>query len=365
MIAVLTTGASFDFEENMREILSLLMAITVSTALLSASGALSQTAAIPSSATEIEKQWKYLDQLKVENQQAVGKKSRRLMTEIRRHFRAHGLQFETDPADANILLLKVLSKRSLDKAHALNRFATSLFQKFDGLRVEVSPLKLKLSQAGALYDEDTNRLTLAYDNVVHLRSDSFVGHELIHAKFYRRTAKGHEHPYFGYLHRVPGTPALQAVYPDAFSLDELPAFYYQILALLHESKRNPASLRNAFYFLDIALQLVGHLESSQLQSQPEALLQDPAGNSIVIADERKVTAVKITTRSYVLEIGLLGAIGAPKHVVLKRALLRVQKLKGQVALIASGLRQAQQALAQGDRAKAIEILSQSRDIILN
>jgi hypothetical protein len=320
---------------------------------------------------EVKKQWEYLNLLKTQNDKALKKKSKRLLQAIENHFYANSVQFEMDPKNSASLLLKILSPESLKKAHPMNRFATTIYQKYESLRVEVSPLKLKVDQAGALFDDETNRLTLAYDNVIELKMDSFVGHELIHARFYQAERKKIDHVYMGWLKRQDSTPIFDETYPDAFSLDELAAYYYQSITLLHEAIRearaqslNTVNLSTAKYFVEIGQRLAAPLASDEITQFAMTYLKNPKAHQVSWDQDKTHDIVRIETQRYILELNFSRNSQRNTEELRQLAIARMADLSQRSKLIFQNFTEAQKALENSDGPRALEILSSARDRVL-
>lgn len=306
---------------------------------------------------EVAKQWNYYDHIKNDKSDSAKRKLKVLVKAIQNHLAVNGVLFEVDPENRNVLLLKVLTPNKLKPSHPLNHLATSLYEIHDGIRIEINPAKLKLDDAGALFDEDAKRLTLALDNVLDLRADSFVGHELRHAYSAHLEKLKIEHVFMGWLKRKSGTPPLQDTYPDSFSFDELPAYYYQVLVLLRESKRDPESLRTAQAFIGYGLKLLSHLTSQELAGLDDS-------KTMLVTEETKYKTVKIESASYILEFNFLKDIVRTDEELKALAQKRLHELKSRALVMQQQLQQVQQLLnLQTDIKTVIEVLSSRREVI--
>ena len=306
---------------------------------------------------EIQKQWDYYDHIKNDKSDAAQRKLKVLVAAIKNHASVNGVLLEVDPQNRNVLLLKVLTPFQAHDSHPLNRMATSLYNLHDGIRVEINPYKLKLDDAGALFDEDAKRLTLALDNVLDLKTDSFVGHELRHAYSTHLEKLKIEHVFMGWLKRKKGTPPLQETYPDSYSLDELPAYYYQGLVLFRESRRDPESLSTAQDFMGYGLKLLSHLTGPEFQE-----FKDP--NNMTISQDEKYQIVKIETASYTLEFDFLKPFARSEAELKDLASKRLEELKARALVMQQQFMKAQQLLKfEVDIKVVIDVLASHREVI--
>jgi hypothetical protein len=311
---------------------------------------------------EMKRQWNYLDLLKSQKNRDLAKHSRRLLRAVQDHAMANALLLETDPQNQNSLLIKILDEKDLATAHPLARFAASLFKEYNGLRVEINPLKLKVDDAGALFDDEANRLTLALDNVLDLKSDSFVGHELRHAFLWHLVMSGVEHPFLGWLKRKPGTPPLQDTYPDEFSLDELQAYYYQVIDLLHESKTQPDSLRAARDFTGYVLTLLGHVCSDEISQFVLTYLK--SDQNIKVTRDDDFQSVSIETNRYILQLDFLKAPPKTDAELKQKAIARMLELNTRTEIMLDRLQKVKALLEAGEKIDVIiEVLASRRDVI--
>lgn len=285
------------------------------------------SAALSARALEITRLWDYLDRLRQEDAEGIRRKSKRLMVEIEALLYEQQIQFEPDPQDPYFgRLIKVLEPQELKGAHPLNRLATSFYRIHRGARIEINPRKLKLSDAGALFDETTRRLTLAADNVIELKSDSFLGHEIRHAFATHLVDAGLEHLFMGWLKQKEGGKILHETYPDAMSLDEYVAYYYQVIVLLREAKKRPEHLEVAGRFAQIASELVSLLVP---KDNPEvlqfALTYLKQNQNLSFRQEKGLQIVVIELPHHILELEFIDQKSSQAELI-KKALNRVAEL---------------------------------------
>jgi hypothetical protein len=268
--------------------------------------------------SEVAREWGYLDKAKKDEDKALKRKTKKLISAIQKHAAENGVQVTSDPKNSSVLLLKILPESELIHAHPFNRFATRLYR-LQGIRVEINPLKLKLDDAGALFDDDTNRLTLAMDDILDWRSDSFIGHELRHAYATYLERLGIEHVFMGEIKRKPNTPVLQETYPDEYSFDELPAYYYQVIALLRETLRDSEKLNTAKDFLKYGLELQAHIVSDEV-------MQLKFNQKMTIRNDEKYQTVILETEHYTLEFNFLKTKNHSEEELKKLTELRLKEL---------------------------------------
>lgn len=321
---------------------------------------------------EIRRQWDYLDQISQnpdeDLKKSIRKKTARLLREIESHLSANGVEFERIPTDPMTLFLKVSSFSKSQDVHPLNRFARSLYLKFEGLRVVIDPLQLKLDQAGALFDEETHRLILAVDNVIDLQTDSFVGHELIHARFSQYEKKGLDHVYHGWLKRKENHPIFHETYPDAFSLDEMAAYYYQCITLLREARRSTTTkardLSIARRFLEIGALLSSHVASNEIQNLSEGDVQASLATSLTVDGKSKIDQISLTTPHLILELQFAHQEGRSVEQLKGLVLQRLKDLKDRSQKIHESLTSSLKLVEQGQLSQAETRLSQSRSEVI-
>ncbi len=306
--------------------------------------------------SEVQRQWAYLDALKVHQDKSLKRKSKRLLREIQNHAYANGLILDADPNNSAALLVRVLQATDTSQAHPLNRFATSIFKK-QKIRIEINPLKLKLDEAGALFDDDTRRLTIALDNVLDLKTDSFVGHELRHAYSSYLEELGIEHVFMGWIKRKEKTPILHETYPDIFSFDELPAYYYQVLTLLREAQRDPTLLITAKQFIHHGLELLKHFTNTEVSK----FASNYHFSSKV---EEKYQTISIETSRYTLDFNFIKKNIRNNQLLNELALKRLSDLTSRAKAMQVQLQLAQEMLEESAPLKnVIEVLGSKRNAI--
>lgn len=97
----------------------------------------------------------------------------------------------------------------------------------------MNPYLLKKLSAGALFDENTSRLTLARDNILKGEIDPIVIHEIRHSYNFFAFANGRDHSFFSYVSFSKDRPPIHEVYPYEYSVDELPAYLKHLMNLLN------------------------------------------------------------------------------------------------------------------------------------
>ncbi len=233
-------------------------------------------------------EWNRLSQMESTDRQALKKQAARVIRESMAVLSEKGVQYELDPENPLILLIAVPDQKRSD-THPLNRLAYSIARnlrvKINGkavglpLRVEINPFMLKTHNAGALFDENLSRLTLANDNVMHARIDDMVVHEIRHAYSFYALANGFDHFFTGFVTYSDKLPPIHETYPHAFSVDELPAYVKQITTQLRMAKRDSSVIDSALDFTKTGLLLTQAMNrpavSSGLLFQLQALRQNP------------------------------------------------------------------------------------------
>ncbi len=214
----------------------------------------------------LQAEWNRLDEMKSQKNRLLKKQTQKVLHEALSVLSELGVAYEVDPESQFILLISVPETALAKKqAHPLNRLAYSLYHnmgvKIDGhiigkpLRIEINPLMLKASNAGALFDETRARLTLARGNIEDTKIDDMVIHELRHGYDFYTQANGVDHAFTATIIDAESLPPIHETYPHSFSADELPAFMKQVATQIRMGARDASLLKDALYFSKIGLQL--------------------------------------------------------------------------------------------------------------
>jgi hypothetical protein len=236
----------------------------------------------------LKSEWNRLSEIEHTDRQAIKKQTARVIRESKAVLSEIGVEYEVDPENPLILLISIPAGRS-KTSHTLNRLAYSLSRnmriKIKGqtagkpLRVEINPMMLKNNNAGALFDENLSRLTLANDIVILGKIDDMAIHELRHAYSFYTQANGVDHDFTAYISYSQQPPPIHETYPHAFSVDELPAYIKQVLTQLRMAKRNHEVIANALDFAKTGLTLAQAMNrpgvSMNLLAQLQSLRHNP------------------------------------------------------------------------------------------
>jgi hypothetical protein len=245
--------------------------------------------------------WEEFDLIKRTDSRYFKSQAERLMRQIEAYLYEQGVQFERNPQDKYSILIQTVG------SHSLNRMAKSFFEIYRGARIEINPVKLKIQEAGALFEDSHRLLTLASDNVINLKSDSFLGHEIRHAFGSLLSEKGFDHVFMGWLKKKKKTNPLQETYPDAFSLDELAAYYYQVIVLIRESKRQPELTETVLQFAKTGSEIAHFLNPNkkvEILQFAKTYVQQGINYKVEFSDNRYSVLINLPHHELILEFNL-------------------------------------------------------------
>jgi hypothetical protein len=157
-------------------------------------------------------------------------------------------------------------------------------------------------------------------------------------------------------------PPLHRVYPDEFSFDELPAYYFQSILLLREAKENPKTLETAKEFMGHGQNLADILLSTKWTGYLNRISEGELRFKVVRGDED--LSVQVETFKHILQINFQKNIVRSDQELITLAQERIGSLLERTQLISHSLSEASQILQRGEAAeKALQLLSSKRSVI--